>query len=81
MQTKVNEPIEVLAKFKNGVLTPLVLKITNRVYRIDSVDLRYDTTSGEVKFLSYSVSSQGNSYKIALNTKTMEWRLEEVWSG
>lgn len=80
MQSRVDESIEVLARFKKGVLTPLFFKLKNRVYKIESVNLRYDLTEGNVKFLSYSVSSGPNTYKITLDTKTMDWKLGEVWS-
>ena len=70
-----------LARFKKGVLTPLFFKLKNRNYKIDSINLRYDLTDGDVKFLSYSVDSGPNTYKITFNTKGLTWKLKEVWTA
>jgi len=80
-QTQLNEKIEVLAKFEKGGVTPLFFKLSSRTIKIESVDLKYSYKSGGVDFYSYSVSANGNSYKITLNAKEMSWRLEEVWSA
>ena len=79
-QTQLNEKITVLAKFKNGVVTPLLFKFQNRTYKIESADLKYQYREGNVDFYSYSVSSQGNSYKITYNARELTWRLEEIFS-
>jgi hypothetical protein len=81
MQTRVNELIEVLAKFKGGVVTPVFFKLSGRIYKISSINLRYDFSQGNVKFLSYSVSSGANSYKITLNAREMTWKLEEIFTN
>jgi len=81
MQTELDEKIDVLAKFKGGEITPLLFKSQNRVYKIDSINLRYEFIEGDVKFISYSVNSESNTFKITFNTKEMEWKLEEIFSN
>ena len=80
-QTQLNEKITVLAKFRNGVITPLVFKLQDRTYKIESIDLKYSYREGNVDFYSYSVSTQGNSYKITYNAKYLDWKIEEIWQG
>lgn len=79
-QTELNEKIEVLAKFRNGVIAPLFFKINGRVLKVGSIDLKYNYRSGGVDFYSYSVSASGNSYKITYNAKELSWKLEEIWN-
>jgi len=80
-QTILNEQITVLAKFKNGVVTPLLFKLQNRTYKIESIDLKYRYREGNVDFYSYSVSAQGNSYKITYNARELTWKLEEIFAN
>ena len=81
VQTKLDQAIEVLAKFKKGNITPLLFRFSGRIHKIDTLNLCYDFTEGNVRFLSYSVNCGPDSYKITLNTKTMGWKLEEIWSA
>lgn len=80
-QTIVNEKITVLAKFQGGIITPLFFKLHDRTYKIESIDLKYQYREGNVNFYSYSVSSQGNSYKITYNARELTWRLEEIFAS
>ena len=80
-QTAANEKISVLAKFKNGNLTPLFFKIGNRMIRIGAIDLKYRFKRGDVDFYSYSVSARGNSYKITYNARELTWILEEIYTN
>ena len=80
-QTELDEKIEVLAKFARGGLIPLAFKFGGRTIKAESIDLKYNYRSGGIDFYSYSISNNGNSYKITYNAKELGWRLEEVFSG
>jgi hypothetical protein len=78
-QTQINEPIDVIAKFSKGSITPLIFKYKSRVIKIESVDLKYDLHQDKVNFSSFSVLANGNSYKINYNDQTHLWILEEIF--
>lgn len=80
-QTQINEPIDVVAKFSKGNITPLVFKYKSRVLKIESVDLKYDFHRDKVGFSSFSVLANGNSYKISYNNQNYLWVLEEIFTS
>ena len=77
-QTRIDEKIEVLAKFSQGDLTPLLFRYRDRVYKIESVDLKYDLQNGDIISRTFCVTSSGNSYKLSFHNREMNWYLEEV---
>ena len=80
-QNEINESISVLASFESGRPTPLIFKRNGRKTRLETIDLKYDYQIGDTKIYAFSASAAGNSYKITFNNRTLEWMLEEVFSG
>ncbi len=80
-QTALNEPISVLASFKEGRPTPLIFKRNGRKTRLETIDLKYDYQIGETRVYAFSASAGGNTYKITFNNKSLQWILEEIACG
>ena len=79
-QVEVSERIDVLASFKKGGIKPVIFKWNGRNIKIDSINLKYSYSYGDVDYHCFSVSAGDTAYRICLNGKTLVWRLEEVFS-
>lgn len=77
-QTHIGEKIDVLAKFSKGDLTPLLFRYRQRIYKIDSIDLKYDLQNGDVPSRHFCVTSQSIGYKLSFRNLEMSWYLEEI---
>ena len=79
-QTNTSEAIEVLASFKKNGLTPLLFKRDSRIFKINSIDLKYSFKKGLVEFFVFCVSSERTSYKIIYDSHSLSWKLEEIFT-
>lgn len=80
-QLELNEQVDVITKFSKGVISPLFFKYNGRNYKVESIDLRYHFRKSGVLFHSFSIGSDGNSYKLAYNSQDSIWRLEEIFTN
>jgi len=71
------ERIDVIAIFKHG--NPHVYKIEhkNKEYRIEKTGLHYTQKVGETLYHIFGLLSENTFFKIAMDTKTLNWKLLE----
>ncbi len=82
MHEKINEPIEILVKFKGGDVTPAVFRWRNKIYKIEKLNLVHKERQGNDKIYYFSVSDKTNFFRLAFFTRDLDWRLEELyWEG
>ncbi len=80
MLSEVDELVDVVVVFKKNLVWPKLLKWNGRVYRIKNINMRHQTNDGSALIHYFSVSDDLNFFKLAFNTKSLQWRLEQVYS-
>ncbi len=72
------EPINVWVFFKGIKIEPHIFFWKNRRIKIDSINLVHMTRNGDSVLHHFSVSSQGNFYRLLFDTTRLKWFLEQV---
>lgn len=80
MDTEINEQVEVLAVFKKGLVFPKLLRWNGRVYKVEELNMRHQAHDGKALIHYFSVSDKTNNFKLAFNTQSLNWTLEQVYS-
>lgn len=73
-----NEPINVWVFFKGVTIQPYLIIWHNRKIKIDSINLIHTSKEGDHLLYHFSVSAQGNFYRLGFDTKSLKWFLEAV---
>lgn len=73
-----DEPINVWVFFKNTEIHPYVFFWKNRRIKIDSVNLVHSSKEGANTLYHFSVSSEGNFYRLKFDLRRLKWFLEAV---
>lgn len=82
MYEKINEPIELLVRFKKDKVLPTYFKWRNKTYWIEKINLIHKERKGSDKVYYFSVSDSVNFFRLAFFTRDLSWRLEELyWEG
>jgi hypothetical protein len=81
MLEKINEQIEVLAKFTQEKVSPLQFKWRSKIYRIEKLNLMHMEKKGADKIYFFSVSDEANSFRLSFSTRDLSWRIEELYYG
>lgn len=76
----INENVEVAAVFQTNKVWPVRLKWGNKVYKIQKVTEIHRVMDGDTFIHFFSVSDRLNFFKLAFNTKTLQWRLEQFYT-
>jgi hypothetical protein len=74
----INEPIHVLASFREHTVRPLAFVWGQHKYTITKVNLVHRARKGRDTLYFFSVSDDANYFKIRFDTGDMSWELEEV---
>jgi len=76
----IQEPVEVIALFREGKLSPLRFRWRQRVYRIARINGGWDTEEGATRFHHFAVMSDDGSdvFELSYNTRAHQWRIEKV---
>ncbi len=77
---EVNEKIKVGVIFDDHKVTPKWFYWARRKHENRSVEHTWHAKDGEAKLLFFSVTDGANTYEIRLNQKTLEWRLEKIYT-
>jgi hypothetical protein len=73
------EPVEVIALFRSGKLSPIRFRWRERVYRVKSVNGNWFVEEGTVRFHHFAVQCGGpDVYDLAYNSRAHDWKLEKV---
>jgi len=76
---KLNEPIQVMARFRDGRVAPTHFLWRGRTHKVSEVTGRWSSREGAYQVHQFTVVSQNGTYfELSLNTRTMDWRLDRV---
>ncbi len=83
MLLHVDEPVGVMALYYPNQRNPLPYRIKwkARYYTILKVDLCHPVWEGKTLHHIFSVSDGTTFFRLNFNTRSMQWRLEEVSDG
>lgn len=76
----VNETVPVIVSFNGNRVVPILFEWAGKRYRIRAVNLLHVARNGEGKRYFFNVSDEANSYKLAFDSKTLEWELQEIYA-
>lgn len=76
--TKTREPIEVLAIFDQTSARPFSFKYAGRKFIVEKINLTYSKSAGSGRMFYYSVTAEGNFFKLVFETHEMKWWIEEI---
>jgi hypothetical protein len=80
MVSDINEFVDVITVFKKNQVYPAILKWKNRVYRIKNVNMVHHSSEGKALIHYFSVSDDLHFFRLAFNTSSLQWMLEQVYS-
>ena len=75
----VNERVEMLVVFKLDRVVPMEMKWNKNTYHIQNINMVHQVMDGDTRVYIYSISDSVNSFKVAFNTKSLHWMLEQVY--
>lgn len=75
---EIQESIDVWVLFQKNHIQPSVFFWKGRQIKIDKINLIHTSKNGGNIFYHFSVSSEGNFYKLKFDPGKMNWILEEV---
>jgi hypothetical protein len=79
MFEKLDDPIEVLVKFKVNKVEPALFKWRNKTYKIEKINLVHKERDGNDKIYYFSVSDSINFFRLAFFTRDLSWRIQEIF--
>ncbi len=80
MLEDIDEIVEVITVFKKNGVWPKILKWKGRIYKIKNINMVHQVMDGNSLIHYFSVSDNVNFFKLAFNTKNLQWKLEQVYS-
>ena len=80
MHELLNDPVDVVASFKNNRVFPRAMCWNQKNYKIDTVNLVHTAREGHKRVFYFSVSDLSNYFKLKLDPESLEWRLVELYS-
>ena len=75
---EISEPIDVWVLFKKNHIQPTVFFWHGRQIKIETINLIHTSKEGSSKFYHFSISSEGNFYRLKFDTAKLNWFLEAV---
>ena len=83
MIQKISAPVSVQVVYdhRRRTVTPRQIFWDGRIFRIAHIGLRHTFREGRTLFHIFSVTSQGLSFRLRLDTDTLFWTLEEISDG
>ena len=79
MHTKINEPITVSALFAGDRVRPQIFKWDGRTYPVSQVNLVYEERNGADRVYHFAVSNQEAFFKLSFDTRSLAWRLLDLY--
>lgn len=75
------EPINVWVFFKGAKIEPFVFFWRERRIKIEQINLVHDASSSGKSVRYFSISAQGNFYRLMLDLKDLKWFIDKVEEG
>lgn len=79
MFVDVNETVEMIVVFKKHKTVPVSIRWNDKTYNIKQISMVHKAYSGNGLVYYFSVSDNFNYFKLAFDTKTLQWHLEQVY--
>jgi hypothetical protein len=80
MIEEIGEPIDVVAAFTAGKISPILFSWRNRRYNNLKVNAVWGQADGEARLVHFSVNSDdANLYEICFNTRNYQWQLIKIY--
>ena len=82
MYTQINEKVSVLSHFnhKTAKTNPIKIFWDGKTYQIDKIGFHHTTNTGDTLIHIFEVTSKDTYLKLQLNTKTLSWKLLEMFT-
>ncbi|MFA6981950.1 MAG: hypothetical protein WC243_02930 [Patescibacteria group bacterium] len=80
MPKMLNEPIQVLALFRNNKIIPLKFVWNKRPFLVDTINFVHEVQNGSVKTVNFAIATKTDAYQISFDTKSLTWRLCDVYT-
>lgn len=83
MIQKISAPVSVQTVFdhRRRLVSPRQIYWDGRLFRIAQVGLHHTFREGRTLFHVFSVTAQGLSFRLRLDTESLFWTLEEISDG
>lgn len=78
---EINEPIDVWVLFQKSKIQPSVFFWHGRRIKIEKINLIHTSKNGSNIFYHFSISSEGNFYRLKFDVGKLNWSLEAVEEG
>ena len=78
---ELSEQVDVWVLFSKSKIQPSVFFWKGRQIKIDKINLVHSSRDGSNHLQYFSVSSQGNFYRLRLEVERLKWVLEAVEEG
>jgi hypothetical protein len=75
---ELSDPINVWVFFEKGQIRPYVFFWNKRRIAIDKINLIHQSREGNKDLYHFSVSSEGNFYRLGFDGTSLKWVLEAV---
>ena len=75
---ELNEPIAVLAWFKNGKIQPRLFVWKNKKYKVKKVNYNWQERRGRETLSLFSVNTGSDLFQISFNNFTYSWHLDRL---
>lgn len=75
---EISESINVWVFFRRDIIQPYCFFWGERKIKIDKVNLVHTSKEGDTLFYYFSVSSEGNFYRLKFDSNKLKWFLEGV---
>lgn len=76
----VNETVPVVVSFRGNRIVPILFEWGGKQYRVKQVNLLHAARNGGGKVYFFHVSDEANSYKLAFDSRKLEWELQEIYA-
>ena len=73
-----HEAINVWVFFAKNTIQPMVFFWKGRKIKIETINLMHTTKDGDRTLYHFSVSADGNFYRLGFDSKNLKWILEAV---
>jgi hypothetical protein len=76
---EIDEPVEVIALFQTGKLSPLKFRWRDRVYRIQKINGGWNSDIGAVRMHHFAVMSDGpDVFELVYNERAHDWKINRI---
>ncbi len=81
MYDQINEPIEVVASFKQNEIIPKFFVWRRKMYKVEKVHLVHTSRTGKELLYHFSITDKANYFQLIFNPFTLTWILASLYNG